>query len=96
MRKALAALAAATLAACDLEPTLAYFVELPAPLHATELLAGCDGVDTPTTAVTFGEYIDDEGTHLGWSLTIVADGDAEQSACLLARMIKAGAVEVLP
>ena len=85
--------AALTVTACDLEPTVALFVELMTPLQVTELLAGCDGVSVQPMDVTFGEYIDDEGTHVGWSLTIVAPGSAAQAQCLRERMLAAGATE---
>lgn len=88
-----AAILLAALAACDLEPQVVLTVDLSNPLTATELLAGCDGIDTPETKAVLGVYIDDEGSDVGWSLTLIADGNAAQTQCLRERMLAAGAVE---
>lgn len=88
-----AALLALAVMACDLEPQVTLAVDLPNPLTATELLAKCDGVDTPETHAVLGVYVDDEGNNLGWSLTFIAAGNAAQTQCLREQMLAAGAVE---
>lgn len=87
------ALALAMTLACDLEPQVTLFVEVPDAIHVTEMIAACDGVSVEPTAVTLGEYLDDEGDHVGWSLTIVTPGSAAQAQCLRGKMLEAGAVE---